>query len=168
MTRWRSTRRQRTTPSTARSGPVSTIPANSACCAADTRLGFPGRRLSFSAAGPRAFQRCTQSRNVCRSIPPDPGRFRPAHPVQHRRRSIAIVDPGWHPSSKQKATELQWRVARLELGSFAAWLILHATMNQASRDVESPNKSGQQAIGMTHQISRPSFTLLSLPLRAVA
>jgi hypothetical protein len=43
MMRLRSTRRQRTTPSFSRSGPASTIVANSANCAADRR-GFPQGR----------------------------------------------------------------------------------------------------------------------------
>ena len=70
MTRLRSTRRQRTTPSRSRSGPASTILANVANCSADRRDFGPSVQLSKRPSGPAALKRCTQSRSVCRSIPP--------------------------------------------------------------------------------------------------
>jgi hypothetical protein len=56
--------RQRTTPSTARSGPVSTISARAASCTADKRGGFPFDQLSFKPSGPCVLNRWTQSRSV--------------------------------------------------------------------------------------------------------
>src|SRR3990170_8340381 len=70
MTFWRSTRRQRTTPSTAGSGPVSTISANSAFCGGDSRGAGPLHQASLRPSGPDALNRCTQSLSVCRSMPP--------------------------------------------------------------------------------------------------
>src|SRR5829696_2221346 len=66
----RSTRRQRTTPWTARSGPVSTTSASCASCSAERRGGWPFDQLSLSPSGPRSLKRCTQSRSVWRSMPP--------------------------------------------------------------------------------------------------
>src|SRR5215203_4536095 len=66
----RSTRRQRTTPCTARSGPVSTTSASCASCSAERRGRWPFDQLSLSPSGPRSLKRCTQSRSVWRSMPP--------------------------------------------------------------------------------------------------
>src|SRR5215207_6292096 len=66
----RSTRRQRTTPWTARSGPVSTTSASCASCSAERRGGWPFDQRSLSPSGPRSLKRCTQSRSVWRSMPP--------------------------------------------------------------------------------------------------
>ena len=84
MMRLRSTRRQRTTPSFSRSGPASTIVANSANCAADRR-GGPSVQLSMRPSGPVALKRWTQSRSGLPIHPADLGRRPPIHPVPHRR-----------------------------------------------------------------------------------
>src|SRR3954468_11999188 len=62
--------RQRTTPCTARSGPVSTRRASSVSCSAQRRDGLPLDRMSFSPSGPCWLKRWTQSLRVWRSMPP--------------------------------------------------------------------------------------------------
>src|SRR5215203_4564848 len=64
----RSTRRQRTTPCTARSGPVSTTSASCASCSAERRGRWPFDQLSLSPSGPRSLKRCTQSRSVWKAV----------------------------------------------------------------------------------------------------
>jgi len=69
-TRLRSTQRQRTTPSVSGSGPVATSCLSTPFCSSDNRAGRPGGLMSISPSGPCWLKRCTQSRSVCRSIPP--------------------------------------------------------------------------------------------------
>src|SRR4051794_14287794 len=66
---WRSTRRQRTTPSRSGSGPRSTAVASSASCSGVSRGLGPGRRRSLRPSSPSSLYRCTQSCKVCRSMP---------------------------------------------------------------------------------------------------
>ena len=70
MTRLRSIRRQRATPSTLRLGPVSTMTASSASCSGDRRGFGPSVQWSKRPSGPAALKRWTQSRKVWRSMPP--------------------------------------------------------------------------------------------------
>lgn len=81
----RSMRRPRTTPSTAGSGPVSTIAASSPFCDNDSRGSNPLHQASRRPPGPAALNWCTQSRKVWRSIPPNLCRSFAAHPIQDRR-----------------------------------------------------------------------------------
>ena len=60
----RSMRRQRTTPSLARSGPPRTIVASSACCSGDRRGLAPGTLRSDSGGRPSSLKPWTQSRSV--------------------------------------------------------------------------------------------------------
>src|SRR4051794_2530471 len=66
---WRSTRRQRTTPSRSGSGPCSTAVTSSASCPGVSRGLRPDRCRSCRPARPSSLYRCTQSRRVCRSMP---------------------------------------------------------------------------------------------------
>src|SRR3954453_6916917 len=66
----RSTRRQRTTPCTARSGPVSTTSASCPSCSAERRGGWPFDQLSLSPSGARSLKRCPPSPSVWRFMPP--------------------------------------------------------------------------------------------------
>ena len=89
-----SIRRQRTTPSFSRSGPASTIFANSAICSAERRGLGPCVQLSIRPSGPKPLKRWTQSRNVWRSMPPI---FAAAaiHSIPHRsqrQKPPALVD----------------------------------------------------------------------------
>src|SRR5262252_1708150 len=70
MTRLRSTHRHRTTPSTAGSGPASTMRFNSCFCSDDSFGRGPGALPLISPSAPFSLYRCAQSRNVCRSIAP--------------------------------------------------------------------------------------------------
>src|SRR5215470_4214757 len=66
----RSHARQRTTPCTAGIGPSSTIRERNALCASVSLLGPPGDGLLPRPSHPCSLNRITQSRNVCRSMPP--------------------------------------------------------------------------------------------------
>src|SRR3954467_5601247 len=66
---WRSTRRQRTTPSRSGSGPCSTAVTSFASCSGVSRGLRPDRCRSCRPARPSSLYRCTQSRRVCRSMP---------------------------------------------------------------------------------------------------
>src|SRR5262245_23083500 len=66
----RSLQRQRTTPSRARSGPSATMSFSAAFCFTESLLGRPGEVSLISPSMPRLLKACTQSRSVCRSIPP--------------------------------------------------------------------------------------------------
>jgi len=70
MMRLRSTHRHRTTPSVAGSGARSTIRLSSCFCSHKSFGGGPGALPLMRPSGPLALNRCTQSRNVCRSIAP--------------------------------------------------------------------------------------------------
>ena len=69
-TRFKSTQRQRTTPSVSGSGPASTSCFNKSFCSSDRRGGRPVGLMSISPSGPCWLKRCAQSRSVCRSMPP--------------------------------------------------------------------------------------------------
>lgn len=61
-----------------------------------SRGAAPGAERSTSPNGPSALNRCTQSRSVCRSMPPNPRRRSPAHPAQRWPRSPANAALGQH------------------------------------------------------------------------
>ena len=63
-------RRQRTTPSTSGSGPVSTIAESSLICSCVKSRGRPAPERCFRPSGPSSLKRCAQSLSVWRSIPP--------------------------------------------------------------------------------------------------
>src|SRR5262245_30557596 len=69
-TQTRSLQRQRTTPSRVRSGPSSTMSFSAAFCFTESLLGRPGEMSLIRPSMPRLLKACTQSRSVCRSIPP--------------------------------------------------------------------------------------------------
>ena len=61
---------QRTTPSSAGIGPSSTRRARNALCSFVSLPGAPGDTLLMRPSGPYSLNRITQSRSVCRSMPP--------------------------------------------------------------------------------------------------
>src|SRR6266571_7399858 len=69
-TRFKSTQRQRTTPSFSGSGPASTSWRKSSSCSLESVRGRPDGLMLISPSGPRSLKRCTQSRSVWRSMPP--------------------------------------------------------------------------------------------------
>jgi hypothetical protein len=62
--------RHRTTPWIAGTGPLSITAASAARCTSFSRDGRPGALPSISPSGPRALNRITQSRTICRVTPP--------------------------------------------------------------------------------------------------
>jgi hypothetical protein len=66
----KSTIRQRTTPCTAGTGPLSMIFAKAARCVSLRRDGWPGALRSISPSGPWALNFSTQSRTICNVTPP--------------------------------------------------------------------------------------------------
>jgi hypothetical protein len=66
----RSFNRQRTTPWIAGIGPLSTMPANARSWSSSSLKGLPSALPSINPSGPRALNRKTQSRTVCRPTLP--------------------------------------------------------------------------------------------------
>ena len=71
---------QRTTPSSAGIGPSSTRRARNALC---SFVSLPGYTLLMILSGPCSLNRITQSRSVCRSMPPHLCGFLPCGAVEH-------------------------------------------------------------------------------------
>src|SRR6266852_8466390 len=63
-TRFRSMQRQRTTPSVAGSGPVSTSCLSTSFCFSESFDGRPGGLMSISPSGPYSLKRCTPSQRL--------------------------------------------------------------------------------------------------------
>ncbi len=101
-----------TTPSTARSGPVSTISDNASSCAWTSVAGCPDDDCP-SALRPCALKRCTQSLSVCRSMPPTlaaSARLIPSRPP----RSTEAGGSASRPSLAPQAGEAHGRMRRLD------------------------------------------------------
>src|ERR1700730_14695438 len=105
MTRLRSIRRHRTTPSTFRSGPVSTIFANSARWSGDRRGVGPSVQLSKSPSGPSGVKPVNPVAQGLAIHAADLGRLAAIHSIANRRKRQkppALIDVLGPPGNRPK------------------------------------------------------------------